>query len=491
MKRFVTILLALVMILSMATTAFAQTVGTAADNTGTITITNAAKGETYTIYKLFDASVTGTDGGSIAYTGEIPAALADYFTKDAAGNITATDAAMNGDQMSDGLKAALKTWAGTASATASVVSDGSTLQFVGLAYGYYVVTTTQGEQAISVTSTNPTASIVDKNSSTPSGLVKKADDGDVNIGQTVTYTVTFTTANYDGAGESAKQIVSYTITDTLPAFLKDVTVTSITIDGTAYTVDGATPQFTDGKIVIPWVDAAGNSLYKNGAEIVITYTAVVDDDAAIDGAGNTNKVTVTWQDEDGDLPSKLEDEETIYTYAIALKKVDQDGNPLAGATFQFPFYVKATPDTDGAYIYAGTTAGEGLTNTITTPASGEIVVKGVASGTYSITETAAPAGYNKLTAPVEVTAVKTGETTTKTTTYLDANGNIVSQETDTVVIYENNNLAATVIVVVNKTGELLPETGGMGTTLFYAIGGMMVLAAVVLLVTKKRMNIAE
>ena len=78
MKKLVTLLLAMVMIFSLATTAFAQTVGTEAAGTGSITISNASKGETYAIYKLFDATVDGE--GAIAYTGTIPEALSAQAT---------------------------------------------------------------------------------------------------------------------------------------------------------------------------------------------------------------------------------------------------------------------------------------------------------------------------------------------------------------------------------------------------------------------------
>jgi LPXTG-motif cell wall-anchored protein len=113
-------------------------------------------------------------------------------------------------------------------------------------------------------------------------------------------------------------------------------------------------------------------------------------------------------------------------------------------------------------------------------------VKGVASGIYDITETDAPDGYNALTAPVSVEATKLTDTTTSVTKYLDADGNVTNTETTTAVTYTNNNLAADVLVVVNHTGAQLPSTGGMGTTLFYAVGGILVVAAVVFLVSKKR-----
>lgn len=504
-RKLASLLLALVMVFALATTAFAQDV-TGEGGNGSITISNAAKGETYTIYKLFDATVSA-DHKSIAYTGKIPESLNTYFTADENGYISATDAAKDGESMSEGLKAALKTWTETAKSTATATSDGSVLNFTGLAYGYYVVTTTQGNQAISVDSTMPNVTIVDKNSSTPSKLTKTATatgtDKSFSIGDTVTYTVRFKTSNYDGAGKDAKKIVSYTIADTLPEFLKDVTVTSIIVDNDGdETTDTDQNKITvtdhqfgaDKKIVIDWYDEDKEEfLYNNGATIIITYTAVVTEKAAIDGAGNTNKVTVTWTTEGGNEPGpgKLENEETIYTYAIALKKVNDKGNPLPGAVFKFPFYVKSTPDKDGAYIYAGTNEGKDLTNQITTPKNGVIVVKGVKAGTYEIKEVTAPDGYNQLTGPVTVEAKKTGATSTHTIVYLDKDGNTTKTQTDKEVKVDIEAIAATVLVVVNKAGTELPSTGGMGTTVFYVLGSVLVLGAVVLLVTKKRMSDAN
>ena len=145
MRKLFAMVLAVIMVMSLATTAFAQDVGTDAEGKGTITISNAAKGETYSVYKLFDATVN-EEGTAIAYTGEIPEALEAYFVEDTEGNISATAAAKDGNNMSAGLKSALKAWAADENPTASVESDGSKLNFNGLAYGYYVVTTTQGEQ---------------------------------------------------------------------------------------------------------------------------------------------------------------------------------------------------------------------------------------------------------------------------------------------------------------------------------------------------------
>ena len=491
-RKLASLLLALVMVFALATTAFAQDV-TVTGGTGSITISNAAKGETYAIYKLFEATVNA-DGSSIAYTGTIPASLSTYFTADKNGYISATADATDGENMSEGLKAALKTWTATATAAKTAESDGSALNFKELAYGYYVVTTTQGDMLISVDSTMPNVTIVDKNSSTPKDLTKAASSENVCIGDTVTYTVRFKTSNYDGAGTNAKEILSYTIEDTLPAFLTDVTVTSISVNNDAIQDQtGATPQFdSNKKIVIDWYDEVNKQfLYDNGATITITYTAKVTDKAIIDGNGNTNDVTLKWTTKGSDqpVPSEIKEKETIYTYAIALKKVNNKGVALPGAIFEFPFYVHTTPDTtDGAYIYAGENAGEGLTNQITTPADGVIIVKGVKTGRYTITEFKAPDGYNKLTAPVTVEAVKTSSTTTSKTVYLDEKGDPTNETTAIEVKVENNDIAATAVVVVNKAGTELPSTGGMGTTLFYVLGAVLVVGAGVLLITKKRMS---
>lgn len=497
-KRIASVLLATVMVLAMSISALA------AGNTQTITITNAAKGETYKVYKLFDASITGSEGGSIAYTGEIPTELEAYFQEDGAGNITATDAAGTGDAMSDGLKSALKTWTKGATAADTKEGTGSSVVFSNLAPGYYVVTTSQGDQLITVTSTNPNATIVDKNSSSPKNLEKTSDkDGDkgVKVGEKVTYTVKFTTSNYDGAGEAAKQIASYQIKDTLPNYLSDVSVSSIVIkasaDEGAETVATFTDkQFTNNVISLDWVDANKKSIYPNGAVVTVTYTATVTANAAVDGEGNTNTVYIGWTTTDNTVTppdgtgNSLKKTDTIYTYAVALKKVDDKGNALAGAKFTLPEGLTvasvSTSDADGdVYVVSKAT---GALSEVTTGKSGLIIIKGVDAGTYEFTESAAPDGYNKLTAPVSVTAVKTGSVKTDVTKYLDKDGNVTDTVTNTEVEVKSDAISAAVEIVVNKTGIVLPTTGGAGTTMFYVVGGVLVAAAAVLFVTKKRMK---
>lgn len=476
-RKILTFALVLVMVMSMATAAFA-------DGTASITIQNAAKGVTYKAYKLFEATVVGD---SVYYTGTIPSALSGYFEKDANGYISTTDAAMNGEEMSDGLKAGLKTWAASASATKTKDGEGGALVFEGLPYGYYVISTTQGEQAVSVTPLKANTTIYDKNSSEPHGLVKKVEGkedeaADVNIGDTVTYTVSFVTSNYSGSGEDAKQIKNYTITDTLPAFLSDVKVTSIKVGDTSIlTTDDEVPQFDKDKkeIVLEWVDADGNSKYANGATVTITYTAVINEKIELKKA-NTNSVTVTWNNETGSL---TDEDPGVYTGALAILKVNELGKSLDGAKFKLTIKVTGA---DGTYQYAAADA-QGATDTVTTK-DGKLVIRGIKPGTeVSIQETEAPEGYNKMEGNTDITISR--EPADTQTFYLKngaANGS--ATDNDATVTYTGVGNAA---AIVNKKGTTLPSTGGMGTTMFYVLGIAMVMSAVVLLITKKRMNSFE
>ena len=504
MKKFskilsVALLVALVLSLGI-TNAFAQTVpegATAAADKATITISNAAKGETYSIYKLFSATVAGNEeNGSIAYTGTIPEGLGTYFSKDTAGNITATAAAVSGDSMSDGLKAALKTWAASAAATATAVSDGSVLNFVNLDYGYYVVTTTQGEQAITVDSTFPNANIVDKNT-TNITAVKSVDDKDVYIGQTVTYTGTFDTTNYNGE----TKIYQYTITDTLPDFLTDVKVVSVSIVEKGAGESGADKTtsidtyngkaFPAAGIVLSWTTDGtinGNSLYKNGAQIIVQYSAKVTDKAKINAA-NVNKITIT--------PSSGESknsEEEIWTYGTGLQKVDENKKPLAGAKFKVTG-LTAT-GSNGDYIctaYDPTNIDIDHSTELECDAQGQLMIVGLPSDvTLTVTETEAPDGYNKLLNTESLTVQKLSHEVKKEsrTIYYDANGKVTSNETETSYTKEtyDPDLLVLNLQVINQKGTQLPSTGGIGTTIFYVVGGVLVLAAIILLVTKKRMS---
>ena len=303
------------------------------------------------------------------------------------------------------------------------------------------------------------------------------------------------------------------------------------VDGDGYLLDESGNRIQKTKPVYTF------SLYNSDVTIVVDYWMILDDDAIVDEPGNKNYAQYGWSPvdnedsngnpktptnpSDSDKPSQKEevDEATVYTFAIAWVKVDEKGKELADAEFELPFYVKKTKDVD-AYVYAfdelpetfaeGDSADNYTNKVKTTTDSAVITIKGLEQGTYTITETEAPAGYNKLAAPFTVEAKKSGvsvTTKTKTTIYLDANGNVTSTVTTATEEYNTDkdtysNATATgdakdrVPVyqfdpIVNQKGTELPSTGGIGTTIFYVIGAILVLGAGILLVTRRRMNVQE
>ena len=539
MKKFTKLLgivLIIALVMSMGiTAAFAQTVAKSpadADN-ASITITNASKGDTYMLFKLFDATVTDApatgESEGIAYTGDIPSALTAFFTKDEAGNIHVAEGKSDAD-----VTKAVSDWAAGLDENDShfvnqATSDGSALEFTGLPYGYYAVTTTQGA-TVTVDSTNPNATIVDKNSKTPSAT-KEVNPEHGSVGQTVTYTATFNAPNYivNETTNKQEQVVSYVIEDTLPSFLSDVAITSVTVIQTSKEAEKATYPDVDlsssytsfnattKSIEIPWVDEAVptsdhtyTSTYKNGSQIVITYTAKITSEAAV-GAGNVNTVSLKPQVDrgEGKVPfsetDKWHDDATVYTHAAALQKKakSEDGENLAGAEFKFNgLIVTGTPGFYTVVSYDPTSTVPGTT--MQCDADGKLVIAGIdADSTTPVklvgTETKAPDGYNKLDGTFELTTtVMSSETTTtwgEKTTYYDADGNIVAEEADGGSSVERKEITAISDVpataiqkVVNNTGAELPSTGGIGTTIFYVVGSILVVAAGVLLITKKRMS---
>lgn len=115
-------------------------------------------------------------------------------------------------------------------------------------------------------------------------------------------------------------------------------------------------------------------------------------------------------------------------------------------------------------------------------------MKGLAaSGDYTLTETEAPTGYNKLDYTIPVKATKMTASTTTTTIYFDDDGNIVDEKTEKPVTIKFD-VPVAAVNVINEAGAQLPSTGGMGTVMFYVLGGILVVAAGVLLVTKRRMK---
>lgn len=461
-KKLFAALLAAALVLAMAVPAFAVTNATK----GSITIDGTVSGETYTIYRMFKLDSYNAESKTYSYT--VESAWENFFKTGAGkdyidltnGHPTWNAAKSQDSDKAEFAKLALK-WATenkVSAAAESQTSTGSDVIFPNLDLGYYLVDSSLGALC-GLNTTKPNVTITEKNGQpTIEKEVKNGDAWDTTnnakIGDTVEYKVEITVA--DGAQ-------TYTVYDTMSTGLTfnsgSLKVTANDVVTTDYTLTPTTNGFT---LVLP--ETYVSTLTK-GTTIMVTYNATLNKDAVIDGDGNTNEVKLGYGNHQNTVPSKV----TTKSYQFDLVKVDGTTNKLLdGAEFELAdgeTKLSFVKDANGNYRVA-TTGEKGTTTTITVK-NGKVNIYGLAGKTYTLTETKAPDGYNKLVTPeiINLTDGSKASATIESETYVDGG-----------------------VVVKNNAGTVLPSTGGMGTTLFYVIGGGLMVAAVVLLVTKKRME---
>ena len=510
----------------------APTVATAnaADNATLTVSTTDAKfaGKTVNAYKMFSATVSG-DGKAVSYT--LTDEWKPFFKNSTASGLTdVTDANIN-DKANDyvskltgnalvAFATKASNWAQTKAnnitvgATATVSADASnskyTATFTGLDYGYYVVAvpgatlanaSSQYATLVSVHSTSVTAEIkgnlptVDKKVQV-NGTGKDATDA--KIGDTLTFTLTSTIPDM-----SAYSTYTFNFKDTLSKGLTFGQVTSVKVEGanspltvnTDYTVTTPTAS-NNNTLTVAMKDFKTKQQANAGKKITVTYTATLNKDAVVGGAGNVNSATIQYSNNPStggtgeSEPSKVR----VFTYGFTVDKYTGDqytdaATRLAGAKFTLApkngepmSFVQVNAGSGTAKAeYRVANAGEtGATTTIITPANGKVEFRGLKNGEYTLTETEAPAGYNKLASAigVKVDGKNDGTDTTDATvaiTYNNDNGNSYNQTASNGVI-----------PVRNKSGVILPGTGGMGTIAFTVIGVLVIALGVAW--TLKRKN---
>ena len=479
-RKLTSLLLALVMVFALAVTV-------AADGTGSITVDNPVADKTYTAYKIFDVVYDGAKK-NYSYTIEDDdsrspwyGTVSGYATDPAHGlkltkvegtntYVVTTTSDFSPAAFADALNADVTGKAGRPLR----VADGKAT-VTGLDLGYYFVTSTSGALC-NLTTTNPDITIHDKNDMP---FEKTVDKPSADVGQDVTFTIKGKVPDYTGF-----KTYTYLITDTMSeglTFNKNVTVTVGGTDVTnactpTYNVESNANKFT---VSIPVKD----NEYKIGAEIVVIYTATLNEKAIAVISNNEAKLTYSNDPTTDEAKGSRTDKKEVYTSKIVIDKVEKttdgtDGKKLPDA--KFVLYKEVTPvgATEATKVYykqddttKAVTWVDSITNAteVTTGNNGEAFFEGLADGTYYLVETKAPAGYNQLDKPVKVD-VHVGE-----------NAGAVTSKTQLTVT----------ATVKNQAGTLLPSTGGMGTTIFYVLGFVLVVGAGVLLVTKKRMSQGE
>ena len=490
-RQFFALLLALVLTLGLCATAFADEA-----KPGSITISNPAQGKTYEVFKLLDIVEDESDLGNKGFIYKLTnddwatfittvqdGSGANYFNLFENGGKKYVLANENLKGGIADFAAKAKVYAETNKLapikTAKAEAEGA-LEISGLDLGYYLVRSDLGILC-SLDTTAPNAEVREKNEATV--IVKNVEDTTkkqnvAEIGTYVKFTIRITVND--------KAPVNYKLVDEMTdglTFVNDaehpltVTVNENTLDAANYKVTETTEP--RGFTLAFNNNAEGSaSILKTDDVVTVTYYAQINKNAKIADEANVNKAKVEY----GTNSHTEYDTTETYVWKMNIVKYTMEQETekkLAGATFQLSRdeagaqVIKLVKVDDTTYRLALPTETEGVVDTITTGETGELVINGLADGTYYLTETKAPRGYNLLREPVKV---KIDHTT--------ANGKLT--ETSFVADQTETDTSG-VVKVENNAGAELPSTGGIGTTVFYVLGSAMALGAVILLVTKKRM----
>ena len=512
-KKLASLLLALVMALSLAVTAFADE-----STTYSITINNSTAGHTYEAYQIFTGDLATNEAGNKVLSNIVWGSGVSEAGQTALGDAAAKAETLKTEADAKAFAKAVAPYLTTAAGSANTVTDGKYV-ISGLAAGYYLVKDQDGSltgdndsyteyiiQVVGNVTATPKSDVPevqkkvkDINDSTDTTKTDWQDSADYDIGDSIPFQLKATLADNVSSYTTYKVVFHDTLSKGL-TYNKDA---KVYIDGTE----------TNGFTVTATVNADGTTTLTvscddvkalgagNSSVITVEYTAKLNENAVLGSAGNPNEVYLEYSNnpnkseegnnETGETPK---DVVIVFTYKTIINKVDSENKPLTGAAFKLEKLIKGK---DGA-ADTWTTVKEFTVDETAT----SFTFSGLDDGQYKLTETKTPVGYNTIDPiyfVIEATHDETADAPTLKTlnAYLtDANGNKQTEMKDG----ESVNIdlgtvdltaGSITTTVVNKSGSELPSTGGIGTTIFYVLGGVLVLAAVVLLVTKKRMSGAE
>lgn len=487
-KKMLAIMFAFMMVVGMGTKVNAEE-GAQPGTKGSITITNAKKGESYSIYKIlnldsysYEANDPETnDPGNGNYSYSLAGDPWDNFIKDS-GYFTITDSkyvTLNSNvNIADLAKDAIayaKNPVNKVSATqsATLTQDGDQT-FKDLDLGYYLVDSTVGTLC-GLDTTNPTVKIQEKNgtptvekkvSNTANG--NYSEHNSANIGDTVYFQTSIT-------AQAGAQ--NYVLHDKMEAGLtfdaKSVSVnlkkngqeTTLTNNNENYVLKTFDLDETC-TFRIEFTKALCDSL-SAGDQIIVSYSATLNEKAVVGNTGNKNDTWLKY----GNSTETTHSKTTTYTFEIPVFKFAKKNNfekGLAGAKFTLYSDVSCVDANalkftlnNQKYRYDATKGSEILKSLENT---GRVDIEGIKAGTYYLKEIEAPKGYNKLASAIKVK--------------IDSNGSIY--------LNDSTDVNAGDVKVENKTGTLLPSTGGMGTTIIYMAGAILVIASGIVLVSKKK-----
>lgn len=477
-----------------------------------LTINGTKTGHTYGAYQIFTGDLdgntlsnikwgTGVDGTALAAALDADANVGDLFTAD---DDTAAEIAkvLEGITDADKIDAIAQIIGNNLSETAvTQESSDPTTVISGLDAGYYLIkdtTTVNGNDAatkfiikiVKNATATPKSSVptVEKklvdNDDEAEGGKSLNDVADYGIGDKVPFTLTGTLPSTLADYDSYKYIFHDTLSTGL-TYNGDATVKIDGVDVTgSFTITSEGTALTISSNDVKALGATSTS------KIVVEYTATLNSSAVIGLAGNPNEVYLEFSNNpndngEGETGTTPKDQVVVFTYELDTTKVDgaNANTKLEGAEFKLQNAAGKWVIVDAEGKVAGWADAEADGSTLKSDANGLFKVIGLDEGTYSLKETKAPAGYNLLASPISLVIEATD---------LHNLGYTGSNAADELTAITLNSVAGDVTsgavstTVQNNKGSVLPETGGIGTTIFYVCGGIIVAAAVVLLIVKMR-----
>ncbi len=485
---------------------------TAADGQGSLTINGTKDGKTVELYQLFSATKSGDN---VAYT--LNTDFEEYFLTlpectgkaDDALSTAAYDyvSGLNEDTAKVDFAKNVLNWlvttekGKTINPTKSGTANADSLTIADISYGYYLVypkgatDTTNSTNALKspamLVSIDDSAQEINMKSTYPT-VDKVIVDGntniakDANIGDTVTFKLTSVVPDMTGYSS-----YTFNFKDTLSEGLtfKEITKVSIgnvTINSSSTAVDNTYTSTVEGQNITITFNNFISNKDSVGASIEVTYTAILNEKAVSGMNPNSNSATVEYSNDPSNPTAGIEESEPsivdVHTFDFTIYKfylkdaIDSDSAAaLAGA--QFELYaengttkINLIDLTEGNYRQATSEEAnkEGFTSAvITSDDDGKVKISGLDAGTYKLKEIKAPDGYNKLVGDVTIKIAPTYNTSTQKLEKVDVTYTIGDQS-KTITI--TNKDASPEIPIENKSGSVLPDTGGNGTIMFTIVG---------------------
>lgn len=483
-KRVIAIMCIFMMVISMVT------VVEAVDTNGKVTVTNVKPGETYKIFKILTLESFDETKGAYSYIrngdswdGFINSSAArNYIDINNDGYVTFKD-----DQKNEigarnfGLLAMEYAKKNNIPSIKTAIASDKKVVFENLPLGYYLVETSTG-RACSIDTTHPEVEIRDKHAS-PSVSKLVANGGTISNNKKRNSMNRGDNVFFETIINVKPHVTNYCLHDYMDSYLK---YNSVLKDGIAYysneknesqkrktLVKGTdyvatTKTNDDCNFHVTFTDA----FYKKYqadidsgklTQIYIKYMATMKDDAPID-TPLVNTSYLTYGENSRTEESKTE----TFTYSIPIFKYTGYNKALAGAKFILSKDSNPTEGNALKFVQSGSNFDYNSKNgnvTLTSYSDGKINIKGIQADTYYLKEIEAPKGYNLIKTPIKI---------------------VVTSDTDGKGVVKVDNEVVDQVNVLNNYGSLLPSTGGMGTTLIYAIGCILVLSSGVVLFLKRR-----